>query len=267
MRASILENHLQRTAPADMTPDNLNGTPSETGDFSPVWRRFLFMNDIRRYARLASANGDIFHEGDKAASVIWVLKGWVGTYRLFCDGRRQFVDMAAPVYLIENAGADGALAVNSVTALTDAIVAVYPRAVLETQRKEFPELDHIVGKLRDAASARHAQRILSLGRGTARERVAAGLLELYIHARSAGFMRRRDVHLPLRQKDIGDLTGLTAVHVCRTLRQFSEDGVVATGDFGTSIRDVHRLAEICEIDFERYAASVSVLEPTQQEAA
>jgi len=64
------------------------------------------------------------------------------------------------------------------------------------------------------------------------------------------------IRLPLRQKEIGDLVGLTAVHVCRTLRQLSCQGMVETGDLGIVVRDVRRLADICEIDLEQYRTSV-----------
>ena len=38
--------------------------------------------------------------------------------------------------------------------------------------------------------------------------------------------RRRCIQLPLTQEDIGDATGLTAVHVNRMMRALAEDGII-----------------------------------------
>ncbi len=234
----------------------------------PILKAFepkhAFLNDLRKHAQATAAGRDVVHEGDAVASIIWVMKGWVGGTKLLSDGRRQIVDITAPVDMIEYMGADDTVAVNDVTALTDAVVAVYPKAHLDQQCEEFPELGQIVERLRAAVRARHAQRILFLGRGDARERVAGALVELCVLAdRGAASSRGTSgVHLPLRQKDIGDLIGLTAVHVCRTLRKLSRSGLVETSDHGIVVRDVGLLADICEIDLEQYTESITPCKPS-----
>ena len=49
--------------------------------------------------------------------------------------------------------------------------------------------------------------------------------------------------LGLTQEEIGDATGLTAVHVNRMLRQLEEDGLVARENGRMTIRDDRTLAQ------------------------
>ena len=56
-------------------------------------------------------------------------------------------------------------------------------------------------------------------------------------------------HVPLGQQQLGDFTGLTAVHVCRTLRRLNRLDMIETGDhMDIAIHDVSALAELAGID-------------------
>src|SRR3546814_10980328 len=69
--------------------------------------------------------------------------------------------------------------------------------------------------------------LTSIGRRSARERVAHLLLELFIRRRAHWQGQRiEEMHLPLTQEHIGDATGLTGAHVNRVLRDLREERVV-----------------------------------------
>jgi len=246
----------QESGPTGCPPNKTDRFFQNAFTFEALSPQSAFMTELRRYVRMVPAGRDFVHEGDEGGSVIWVMSGWVGTSKLLSDGRRQLTDLVAPVDVIDNAGADDAVATNTVTALTKAVVANYPRSHLSQRYLEFPELCLIVDKLKAARQVRRSQRILLLGRGSALERVAGALVDLYVQAQAIDMEDAHAIRLPLRQKEIGDLVGLTAVHVCRTLRQLSCQGMVETGDLGIVVRDVRRLADICEIDLEQYRTSV-----------
>jgi len=60
--------------------------------------------------------------------------------------------------------------------------------------------------------------LVSLGRMTALERIAHLLLELFDRMRQAGLAYGQQCAMPLTQIEIADMTGLTPVHVNRTLQ-------------------------------------------------
>ena len=55
--------------------------------------------------------------------------------------------------------------------------------------------------------------------------------------------------MPLGQQQLGDFTGLSSVHVCRTLRRLNRVGVIWTGDhMDITIKDLPALAELAQVD-------------------
>jgi CRP-like cAMP-binding protein len=89
--------------------------------------------------------------------------------------------------------------------------------------------------------------VVNVGRRDALTRVAHLLCEMAIRRERAKQGDRSSYPLPLTQADLGDATGLTSVHINRTLRELRErslatfhhgmvtiqdwDGLVAVGDF------------------------------------
>ncbi len=95
------------------------------------------------------------------------------------------------------------------------------------------------------------QHLTSVGRRTARERVANLLLELFVRVRQSAPEASGDaIRLLLTQEHLGDALGLTSVHVNRTLRALREDGVLAIKRGALSILDPDRLAEEAGFDDE-----------------
>ena len=89
----------------------------------------------------------------------------------------------------------------------------------------------------------------SIGRRSARERVAYLLLELFIRSRLQWLGHRSDeMYLPLTQEHIGDATGLTGVHVNRVLRDLREEGVAEFHYRHLRILNPDKLIDIAGID-------------------
>jgi CRP-like cAMP-binding protein len=88
------------------------------------------------------------------------------------------------------------------------------------------------------------ERLVSLGRSSAKGRVAALLMWIADRLRFAGLPTGDGFALPLTQEEIGDLTGLTAVHVNRTMRVLAEQGLIARSGATLRIVDTQRLSRI-----------------------
>jgi CRP-like cAMP-binding protein len=70
-------------------------------------------------------------------------------------------------------------------------------------------------------------RLVALGRTSAKTRIAALLLEIRNRLRVTDKRIGTAFTLGLTQEEIGDATGLTAVHVNRMLRQLEIDGLIS----------------------------------------
>ena len=74
------------------------------------------------------------------------------------------------------------------------------------------------------------------------------------------------IAFPLTQEEIGDATGLTAVHVNRMIRALVEEGLIARQANQLTIRNEERLAEVANY-VNRYAAlDTDWLPPSRTEA-
>jgi CRP-like cAMP-binding protein len=175
--------------------------------------------------REIKAGNDLFLSGEPCDVIYNLVDGWVFLYDLLEDGRRQILHFALPGALLGLY--PDRVAIYGAQALTDAVVWVIPHENLGPLFEEHPgvglRLAWIVCRERNLAY----DHLFSIGRRSARERVARALLELFVRYRMRwpGY-RIEEIHLPLTQEHIGDATGLTGVHVNRILRGLRKDRFV-----------------------------------------
>jgi CRP-like cAMP-binding protein len=85
---------------------------------------------------------------------------------------------------------------------------------------------------------------LNLGQRSAYERLAHLLIELYMRLRAVGRAHDGRCDFPLTQNDLADATGLTAVHVNRTLQELRRDRLIELERKQLQIIDLPRLIDI-----------------------
>lgn len=202
--------------------------------------------DVRRNARRVPAGTEILLEGERSDYAVWILGGFVSSSKMLSDGRRQIIDILLPFDIAGNLSGSGVMQTVGVTALTDSVVAVNSRRKLESWCNQSAEIKQVVFSLRRAAEERLIERTLRLGRGSADERLAEALLDLHCRIKKLDSLYAGKI--PIKQKDLGDYTGLTAVHVCRTLRKWARQEIVRTGSGGIEILNDKALAAIAEVD-------------------
>ncbi len=213
--------------------------------------------------RTVVAGADLVSEFDACSSLFIVIDGWFALKRILEDGRQQILDFVLPGGVIGDPSGRTRVMSYSVTALTDSAVAVIPQSRLpELFRKSPATAMALMQSAHDALS--HAYDSLTdVGRRSAREAVASFLLRMDRRIRNAvGARADGSVEFPLTQENVGDALGLTAVHICRTLRALSKEGVVTACRKGLDVADPERLADIAgaepdwdEEDAPRYAVA------------
>lgn len=165
-----------------------------------------------------------------------LIDGWAFDARILADGRRQIVSFLLPGDLV-NAGAvlgdrDGF----PVYALTDLSVA--------------RDQDHTSGDALPAVltqMTRLGDQVVSLGRRTAYERIAAFLLQIAERLdESRGGAAGQRYLVPLRLEHLADHLGLSVVHVSRTLRQLREHGLASLYRGELELGDRRVLAQVSE---------------------
>ncbi len=182
----------------------------------------------------------LFEQGDRSDFVYLLIDGWAFRYRTLNDGRRQIVDFALPGALL--GFGPSRLLTHGVEARTVCDLCVIPRARFDEILMRVPALAFRLIQTLAQNEAIALERLMTIGRQSARERIAHLLVELVARARQAGLrVTDKGFTLPLTQTHIADATGLTSVHVCRTLAELRKDAVVLLRTGKLQILDIRQL--------------------------
>lgn len=171
----------------------------------------------------------LFRENDRNCDLFVVERGVMMSYVVLHDGSRQILRFLYPGDLGGVATVIYQNCPESVEALTDATICPMDRGGLSSLFADHPRLAALILSINQIERVALTDRLAGLGRTSAKARVAAILLMVRNHIRRTHQGQRDDggFVLGLTQEEVGDATGLTAVHVNRMLRQLEEDGLIA----------------------------------------
>lgn len=181
---------------------------------------------ISKVTRVIPARRDLIREGEKPQFVHLMVDGWACRYKTLPDGRRQIVAFFVPgdfcdlnVYILRQMD-------NSLGAITRPSVSDISRDDMDALTSSRPRISQALWWETLVRAAIQREWTLNIGQRTAYERIAHLLVELFIRLRSVGMTQGNSCDFPLTQTDLADATGLTSVHVNRTLQELRSDGLI-----------------------------------------
>jgi len=183
-------------------------------------------------------NGEICAQGDVSRHVYRVMQGCVRIVKLLADGRRQVTEFLMPGdwFGIESVGD----AAGAVEAVSDSVLRRFKRRHVDEMMENYPGLASWRLGLVSDKLCRAQERLLTLGRRTAAERIAVFLVEMEVRMRHD---RSGAVMLPMNRGDIGDHLGLTVETVSRNLSIMEHNGAIGRIGSGFVIRDREALGD------------------------
>ena len=177
--------------------------------------------------RKFAAGEEFASQGLKAESFGNVLRGAVRLSRLMEDGREQIVGVKfAPDFIGRPFQEEHRL---TAEAAVSTEMCVFPRAALEQIAEDTPAFSDRLHRqaLRELDDAR--EWLLTLGRKTAREKVASFIV--WIAENSRGDLKRPErFDLPLARSEIADFLGLTIETVSRQFSKLRAEGLILLHD-------------------------------------
>lgn len=169
---------------------------------------------------------DIVYGGDTSLHSCVVLDGWTCCYQLLDEGKRQILSIHVPGDMPDLQGLHLPQPDFGMAAITRAVVAFVPHTTLRHLSDGSPTIAAALWRETLVTAAIHRAWITSLGRRDARQRFAHLICELYLRLEAAGLARDHTMWMPLRQPDLADALGLTAVHVNRTMKALRLEGLI-----------------------------------------
>jgi CRP-like cAMP-binding protein len=173
------------------------------------------------------ADIDIVREGDNPPEASLLLEGFACRYVLMPDGGRQIQSFHTPGDIVDAHSVLLDEMDHSIKTLTPATLALLPHAELLALTESYPGIARAIWKdtLTDGAIFR--QWIANLGRRSAYERLAHLTCELFAKLKAVGLAQGDTIDWPFTQAELGDATGLSVVHVNRTLRELREANLLS----------------------------------------
>lgn len=203
--------------------------------------RALIDRLIRKNVREIPARRDLVREGEKPRAVNVVLEGWACRYKQLPDGRRQVVSFFLPgdlcdanVFILREMD-------HSIGAITRVRYAEIMPSDFEALMAQSPRVTQALWWHELVTAAVQREWTTNVGQRTAYERIAHLFCELFLKLRQVKLTDGNSCDFPLTQIDIADATGLTSVHVNRTLQELRREGLIELGGKRLTIPDLKAL--------------------------
>lgn len=183
-------------------------------------------------------------EKDTVTDLFVVSSGRMMSYVILPDGQRQILRIHFPGDFIGSANTAYAKAPESLAALTDGVICPFDKHALRRLIEEHPRVAALMFVISQTERVALTDRLTSMGRASAKARLAAFILDIADRLRVADDSIGDSFELRLTQEEIGDAVGLTSVHVNRMIRQLEQDGLIARHNGNITLLDEPRLQEI-----------------------
>jgi CRP-like cAMP-binding protein len=262
--------NLECCALSSLTPPSTRTAAAETSSTAPIltpsqsrpWRSAVLTRRLEEFAHLTDADRaeltrlctqathtiparrDLISEGDTPRSLFLILQGWACHYRTLDDGRRQIVDFAVPgdlcdlnLFILDRMD-------HGIGAITQLRVAEIGREVFHRVVTTYPNITTALWWQELVSKSIHREWIVNVGQRSAKERIAHLICEMFLRLESVGLTHGFSCDFPPTQTDIADATGLTAVHVNRTIQGLRRSGLITLERQKLSIPDVGELQRV-----------------------
>jgi CRP-like cAMP-binding protein len=191
---------------------------------------------------------DIIREGSQAVESCLVVDGMVCRYKMLSNGRRQILSFHYPGDVPDLQSLHLKTMDHSLASITAARVAFIPHEAVRALFRERPGVADALSRHLQIDASISRDWIANIGRRTSLERVAHVICECFSRMRALGLCKQADFELPLTQAELSDATGLSMVHVNRTMKELRRLKLVETNGGIHGILDWEMLQETADFD-------------------
>jgi CRP-like cAMP-binding protein len=177
-----------------------------------------------------------------------VTEGFVYRFKDTKEGRRQILAIHLPGDFVDLHSYPLKKLEHSVMAITVTKMALVPHARVRAITERSATLTELLWRSTMIDAAVNREWMVSLGARSAAVRIAHLFCELYLRMYRVGLTNGNRFALPLTQVDLGDATGLTAVHTNRMLRRLRQLGLATFANGEVTILDWEGLKIFAEFD-------------------
>jgi CRP-like cAMP-binding protein len=201
--------------------------------------RALF--DLPHRISISEAGHYIVREGDNSGSCTVICSGFAYRSKIAGSGARQILSVHLRGDLVDLQNSLLGEADHNVQALARVEVAHIAQRALLDVAEAYPAIARALWRDTLVEGSIFREWILNVGQRDARQRISHLLCELVLRQEEAKVCEGPCYQWPFTQEQVGDATGLTSVHVNRTIQCLRKDGLIETNGRSVTIVDWPRL--------------------------
>lgn len=203
---------------------------------------------LRGTVKQVVAHIDFVRLGEQVDHSCIVVEGLVGRFGQNREGVRQITCLYVPGDMADLPSVVSPKSAWGLGALTRTTILRVRHADLRGIAAKHPGVAEALWRDCVADGSIFSEWVVNVGRRDALARLAHLFCEMAIRCELAGQGNRHSFPLPITQSGLGDATGLTAVHVNRTLKELRIRSVMTMRGATVTIHNWDRLASIGEFD-------------------
>ncbi|CAN5487428.1 Crp/Fnr family transcriptional regulator [soil metagenome] len=198
--------------------------------------------------RGVAAGSLIIQPGDRPTHSTFLRSGFCARYSLTVGGDRQLTEINVPGDFVDLHSLMMKQMDHGIVALSDCVIAPAQHGDLRRLTEQHPHLTRLLWLETVIDGAIHRQWLVTMGRQNAASRLAHLICELYLRLEAAGQAADQRFAVPLTQTDLGDVLGLTPVHVNRVMMELRHEALIEWKGAQVTILDWAQLAAFAEFD-------------------
>jgi CRP/FNR family transcriptional regulator len=207
-----------------------------------------YMQGFKQGEVYVAKGAQMLSPGVTSPHLYTLLQGVVFRFKALEDGRRQIVNFLFPGDMIGLQGAMEDPLLHGIEAITDVRVCIFPRERFLELFSVHPRLGFDVAWLAAREERALDEHLTSVGRRSARERIAYLALFLFLRGRATGMSGRTYLNLSLTQAQIADTIGLSIVHTNKTLQLLRKANVIEWTPDRIGIHDIEAAIAYAKYD-------------------
>jgi CRP-like cAMP-binding protein len=200
------------------------------------------------HTKTAHRGEDMIREGDRPKESIVLLEGFAARYKLLRNGKRQITSLHILGDFADLHGFYLKTMDHAVMALAPCKLGLVPHEAIHQITESHSHLARLLSVRIAVDGAVHRQWLAMTGKSSAYVRFAHLLCELFLRLQGIQQTDGNTFQLPLTQPELGDVLGLSTVHVNRTLQELRHEGLLTWRGNRVEILDWERLQNVAEFD-------------------
>jgi CRP-like cAMP-binding protein len=205
--------------------------------------------ELPHHVRTIERGHFVVRDREKTVHSCVILSGACARSKIVGTGQRQIVAVHMRGDMVDLQNSLLEVADHSVEALITSKVAMIPRDEIVRLAEERPQVGRALWLDTLVEGSVSREWVANVGRRDARTRIAHLLCEFAVRLRVAGLAEGDSYELPMTQEQVADATGLTSVHVNRTIRALEAEGLIERPHpRAITYRNWRRIAEVGDFD-------------------